>query len=137
MDTTALRPALEATGPFATALVDVSHESENGAHEHELARTYYEGADTIPGVTVWGPGFESRRRAPTGSITIEGVHPQDAARALGEQGIAVWDGHFYAVRPIEVLGLAEQGGVIRVGTSMYNTQAEIERLLNAVEALAA
>jgi hypothetical protein len=36
MDTTALRPALEATGPFATALVDVSHESENGAHEHEL-----------------------------------------------------------------------------------------------------
>jgi cysteine desulfurase family protein (TIGR01976 family) len=107
-----------------------------GAHEHALARTYYEGAAAIPGVTVWGPGFDSRRRAPTVSITIEGVHPRDAAQRLGEQGIAVWDGHFYAVRPIEVLGLAEQGGVIRVGTSMYNTRTEIERLLYAVETLA-
>jgi selenocysteine lyase/cysteine desulfurase len=103
------------------------------AYEHELARTYYEGAVAIPGVTVWGPGFESRRRAPTVSITIDGVHPRDAARRLGEQGIAVWDGHFYAARPIEVLGLAERGGVIRVGISMYNTRAEIERLLKAVD----
>jgi len=70
------------------------------------------------------------------SITIDGVHPQEAARRLAEQGIAVWDGHFYALRPIEVLDLAEQGGVIRVGISMYNTRAEIERLLEGVEELA-
>jgi selenocysteine lyase/cysteine desulfurase len=108
-----------------------------GAHEHELARTYYEGVSAIGGVTVWGPGFGSQRRAPTVSITIDGVHPRDAARQLGEQGIAVWAGHFYAVRPIEVLGLAERGGVIRVGISMYNTRSEIERLLKGVEALAA
>jgi len=108
-----------------------------GAYEHKLARTYYEGAAAIPGVTVWGPGFESRRRAPTVSITIDGVHPRDAARRLAEQGLAVWDGHFYAARPIEVLGLAEEGGVIRVGISLYNTPAEIERLLKALESLAA
>ena len=106
------------------------------AYEHELARTYYEGAAAIPGVKVWGPSFESRHRAPTVSITIDGVHPQEAARRLAEQGIAVWDGHFYALRPIEVLDLAEQGGVIRVGISMYNTRAEIERLLEGVEELA-
>ena len=108
-----------------------------GAYEHELARTCFEGVTSIPGVTVWGPGFQSHRRAPTVSITIDGLHPRDAARRLAEQGIAVWDGHFAAVRPIEVLGLAEAGGVIRVGISMYNTRAEIERLLNAVETLAA
>jgi selenocysteine lyase/cysteine desulfurase len=108
-----------------------------GAHEHELARTYYEGVTAIPGVTVWGPGFGSQRRAPTVSITIDGVHPRDAARQLAERGIAVWDGHFYAVRPIEVLGLAERGGVIRVGISMYNARSEIERLLKAVDALVA
>jgi cysteine desulfurase family protein (TIGR01976 family) len=107
------------------------------AYEHELARTYYEGAVAIPGVTVWGPGFDSRRRAPTVSITIDGLDPRHAARRLGDQGIAVWDGHFYAARPIEVLGLAERGGVVRAGVSMYNTRAEIERLLNAVEGLAA
>jgi len=107
-----------------------------GAHEHELAQAYYEGAAAIPGVTVWGPGFDSDRRAPTVSITIDDVHPQEAARRLAEKGLAVWDGHFYAVRPIEVLGLAEKGGVIRVGVSMYNTRAEIERLLEGVEELA-
>ncbi|MFC2015466.1 cysteine desulfurase-like protein [Chloroflexota bacterium] len=108
-----------------------------GAYEHELARTYYEGAASIPGVTVWGPGFESRRRAPTVSITVEGVHPRDAAQRLAEQGINAWNGHFYGLRPIEVLGLAETGGVIRIGISMYNTRAEIDRLLTAVHALAA
>ena len=107
------------------------------ANEHELARTYYEGASAIPGVNVWGPGFDSRRRSPTVSITIDGLHPQDAARRLAEQGLAVWSGHFYALRPIEVLGLADAGGVIRVGISMYNTRAEIERLLEALESLPA
>jgi len=106
-------------------------------YEHQLARTYHEGATAIPGVTVWGPGFQSRLRAPTVSITIDGVHPRDVAHRLAQEGLAVWAGHFYAARPIEVLGLADKGGVIRVGISMYNTRAEIERLLHAIDALAA
>lgn len=36
MDTTSLLPAFQASGPFATAFVDVSHDNEKGAHEHEL-----------------------------------------------------------------------------------------------------
>jgi hypothetical protein len=36
MDTSALRPVYETAGPVATALVDVSRDSENGAQEHEL-----------------------------------------------------------------------------------------------------
>jgi hypothetical protein len=36
MDTTAFTTLYDADGPFATALVDVSHADENGAHEHEL-----------------------------------------------------------------------------------------------------
>jgi cysteine desulfurase family protein (TIGR01976 family) len=107
------------------------------AYEHQLARTYYEGATAIPGVAVWGPGFDCQLRAPTVSITIDGVHPRDAARRLAQLGFAVWAGHFYAARPIEILGLAEKGGVIRVGISMYNTRDEIGRLLNAIDALVA
>jgi cysteine desulfurase family protein (TIGR01976 family) len=105
------------------------------AYEHDLAGMYYEGAAAIPGVTVWGPGFESGRRAPTVSITVDDVHPRWVARRLAERGIAVWNGHFYALRPIEVLGLGEKRGVIRVGISMYNTRDEIERLLEALEDL--
>lgn len=36
MDTTGLQDLYQHPGPFATALVDVSRDSENGAHEHEL-----------------------------------------------------------------------------------------------------
>ncbi len=70
------------------------------------------------------------------SITIDGVRPRDAARALGERGVLVWDGDFYAARAIEALGLAEAGGVIRTGISMYNTADEIDRLVEGLAALA-
>jgi cysteine desulfurase family protein (TIGR01976 family) len=106
------------------------------AYEHGLASEYYEKVKAIPGVTVWGTDFSSTHRAPTVSITIDGVHPAEAAKALGEKGLLVWDGDFYAVRAIEVLGLAPSGGVIRVGFSMYNTREEIARLLEEIRRLA-
>jgi cysteine desulfurase family protein (TIGR01976 family) len=105
------------------------------AYEHGLGAHYYDEVKKIAGVTVWGPDF-SGPRAPTISITIDGIHPQEAARRLGEKGIQVWDGHFYALRPIEALGLAEKGGVIRTGIVMYNTRGEVERLLEAVGEIA-
>ncbi|MBW8876440.1 MAG: cysteine desulfurase-like protein [Acidobacteria bacterium] len=105
------------------------------AYEHGLGAYYHDAAKRIPGVTVWGPDF-SGPRAPTVSITIDGVHPAAAARRLGEKGLQVWDGHFYALRPIEALGLAETGGVIRTGIVMYNTREEVDRLLAAVAEIA-
>jgi cysteine desulfurase family protein (TIGR01976 family) len=103
--------------------------------EHEVGAYYHDNVRRIPGVTVWGPDF-SGPRAPTVSISIDGVHPTDAARALGRRGIQVWDGHFYAIRPIEVLGLLERGGVLRTGIAMYNTREEVDRLLEGIAALA-
>ena len=108
-----------------------------GAHEHALASFYWESVQRIPGVTVWGQDFSTPRRAPTVSVTIAGVRPDAAAAALGEQGVLVWDGDFYAARAIEVLGLTERGGVLRTGISMYNTRDEVERLLAGVAELAA
>jgi cysteine desulfurase family protein (TIGR01976 family) len=107
-----------------------------GEHEHALARYYHDRVSDIPGVTVWGPDFSSRLRAPTVSITIAGLHPRDAARFLAARGIAVWDGDFYAARAVEVLGLAEHGGLLRTGISLYNTREELDRLLAGIEDLA-
>jgi cysteine desulfurase family protein (TIGR01976 family) len=106
------------------------------AYEHALASAYHEGVRRLRGVRAWGPDFGSRMRAPTVSITLERHTPEQAAAALGEQGICVWDGHFYAARAVEVLGLAERGGLLRTGVSMYSTRAEIDRLLAALERLA-
>ncbi|MGO9513549.1 MAG: cysteine desulfurase-like protein [Steroidobacteraceae bacterium] len=105
------------------------------AYEHQLAHFYHAGVREIPGVRVWGPGFAARERAPTVSITLEKHTAAAAAAALGAEGICVWDGHFYAVRAVEVLGLADRGGLLRTGISMYSTQDDIRRLLNGIERL--
>ena len=47
---------------------------------------------------------------------------------LGEEGIQVWSGNFYAVNAIESLGLTKSGGVVRVGLMSYNTADEVDRL---------
>ncbi len=98
-------------------------------HERALATGYFERVRRLPDVTVWGPDFSDARRAPTVSITVEGRSAEEVARCLGERGIAVWDGHFYAARAIEVLGLAARGGVLRTGISMYTTADDVDALL--------
>jgi cysteine desulfurase family protein (TIGR01976 family) len=75
------------------------------------------------------------KRTPTFALRLEGMHPDVAAQKLGERGILVWSGHFYAVDLIERLGLSEQGGVIRVGFVHYNTVEEVDRTLEALEVL--
>jgi cysteine desulfurase family protein (TIGR01976 family) len=105
------------------------------AYEHRLAGMYYDGVRRIRGVQVWGSDFATRARAPTVSITFDKYTAPEAAAALGKQGLCVWDGDFYAARPVEVLGLEKRGGLLRTGVSMYTTEAEIYRLLAAIEQL--
>lgn len=110
-----------------------------GAWEEALARRYWSEVQTIPGVTVHGPAFAASgrgRRAPTVSITLAGVPAEVAARRLGERGIQVWDGDFYAVRAVEVLGLAGVGGLLRTGFLLYNTPQEVDRLLAGLREIA-
>jgi cysteine desulfurase family protein (TIGR01976 family) len=107
------------------------------AYEHELASYYHDAVRRIPGVRVWGPDFAPGRvRAPTVSFAHDKAAAADIATSLGKQGICVWDGDFYAARPVEVLGLAARGGLLRTGISMYNTREELNRLLAGIERVA-
>ncbi len=105
-------------------------------YEHGLAKSYEAAVRALPGVRVWGPGFATRARAPTVSITLEKHTAAAAARRLGDAGVCVWDGNFYAARALEVLGLAERGGLLRTGISMYTTASDLQRLLAGLAALA-
>jgi cysteine desulfurase family protein (TIGR01976 family) len=107
-----------------------------GAWERGLAERYLRGLAAIPGVTVHGPPLGEGPRAPTASITIAGLPAEDVAQALGDRGIQVWNGHFYAVRAVEVLGLAAAGGLLRTGFLLYNTPGEVDRLLAALAEIA-
>ena len=63
----------------------------------------------------------------------EGFRADQVAKYLGKKGIFVWAGHFYAAKLVEKLGLSDTGGLIRVGIAPYNTQAELDRLLEALK----
>lgn len=104
-------------------------------YEHGLGQFYYERVKELPGIRVWGSDFSTRARAPTVSISFDTLTPGEVAAALGAQGICVWDGDFYAARAVEVLGLAERGGLLRTGVSMYSTQDELRQLLDALAAM--
>ena len=106
------------------------------AHEHALAKFYHDTVREIPGVHVWGPDFSVAKRAPTVSITLDKVTAGEATKALGKEGICVWDGHFYAARAVSVLGLTDRGGLLRTGVSMYSTRQELDRLLKGIAKLA-
>ena len=75
-------------------------------------------------------------RCPTVAFTLAGHHPQAVSRALGERGICTWDGDYYAYELIRALGLAESGGMVRVGLAHYNTAGEVDDLVRAVADIA-
>jgi cysteine desulfurase family protein (TIGR01976 family) len=107
-------------------------------HERALVARLIDGLESVPGVTVHGITDRSKAadRVPTVAISIEGVHPRAAAVELGRQGIYVWDGDFYATGLIERLGKGASGGVLRLGLVHYNTEAEVDRALEAVDSIA-
>ncbi len=106
-----------------------------GEHERKLAIQLYEGLKKITGVKVIGQDFSSAHRAPTVSFTLEGKTPQQVCAHLATKNICAWDGNFYAIRAIEILGLLERGGVTRLGISVYNTSDDIESTLQQLRNL--
>ena len=74
-------------------------------------------------------------RVPTFAFTVDGRRPADVAQHLADRGIFAWSGHFYAVEAVAALGLADAGGLVRVGLCHYTTAEEVDRLLDALSAL--
>ena len=72
----------------------------------------------------------------TFGITITGVDPADAARALDYAGIFSWNGSFYAQGVMEELGLPLDDGILRLGFAHYATADEIDRCVDALAAIA-
>jgi len=99
------------------------------AYEYELSRALLETIREIPGVHIYGNSDirKLEERVPTVSFTIRGWHPQKIAAALGDAGIFVWDGNYYALAVTRHLGVEESGGMVRVGAAHYNTVDEIKK----------
>ncbi len=107
-------------------------------YERELAGQLVKGLLAIEGLQFYGIREISRfgQRAPTVSVRLNGHHPRATAQYLGDQGIFVWDGNYYAVSLSERLDVEATGGMVRIGLAHYNTPGEIERVVEALSTLA-
>jgi cysteine desulfurase family protein (TIGR01976 family) len=94
------------------------------AHERELGDRFLAGLPDS--CTLYGvPTMEGR--VPTFCFNVAGLSPLEAATRLGDRGLAVWRGNYYAVEVMKRLGLPE--GAVRAGMLHYNTVEEVDRLL--------
>ena len=108
--------------------MDVIH-----ARESELASHLLQGMEDIPGVTILGPTWTDAgeiARAGLVAFTVDGVHANDIAALLDEEGIAIRSGH-HCTQPLhDELGVSASA---RASVYFYNTHAEIERFLTVLK----
>ncbi len=81
------------------------------------------------GARIHGISDETRLtgRVPTICFSLPGMTPQAFATQMGEAGVGLRDGHLFAPRLMQRLGLAMDVGAIRVSLVHYNTFEEIAR----------
>lgn len=106
-------------------------------YEAGLARLLIDGLQQLPGVRIQGISHRDAmpRRAPTVAFTVDGVSPASIAESLATRNIFVWSGHNYALEAVMALGIHDAGGAVRVGPVHYNTEQELEGLLQALDSL--
>ncbi len=104
-------------------------------HEKQLAELLYNEIRSIPKLRIIGPDFNQDLRAPTLSFVHDALNPIEICGKLAENYITAWDGHFYAQKAIEVLGLSERGGVTRLGISLYNNENDIDKVVEVLKSI--
>lgn len=103
-------------------------------HETIQANRILEAIRAIPGARIIGQDrAREGSRAATIAFTLEGMRCSEAVKRLVEKHIAVRNGHFYAVRCIEALGIQNRDeGFIRISLVHYNSSREVDRLVEGL-----
>jgi cysteine desulfurase family protein (TIGR01976 family) len=112
---------LESVGGFAAIV----------PYERSLGQRFLDGISEE--VTVYGlPGMDGR--VPTFLVNVDGVAAEDVAASLARAEIGVWaHDSWYSLDLYQRLGYT--GKSVRIGFIHYNTAAEVDRLLEALDSL--
>lgn len=104
------------------------------AHESNLCQQLLEGISDLP-FRVIGRRDISGREA-TVALTSSKHSSQSISLALATQHIAAGNGHFYALRLLQKVGIKNtDDGVLRVSFSHYNNNDDVARLLAVLHSL--
>lgn len=96
-------------------------------HESDLCSYAMERLREIPGMRFIG---NAKHRSGVISFLVGDIHPTDLGTLLDKLGIAVRTGHHCAEPLMECFGIP---GTVRASFGLYNTRAEIDTLVSAIE----
>jgi cysteine desulfurase family protein (TIGR01976 family) len=138
--------------------IPIGHRFELGTSQHELLAGFVAAVDYVDSlgwdaIVAWERSLGERflaglpesidlygikgmeGRVPTFCFNVPGRNPEEVAISLAERDVAVWHGNYYAVETMRHLGLED--GAVRAGMVHYNTEDEVDRLLEGLSELVA
>jgi cysteine desulfurase/selenocysteine lyase len=114
-----MKPAIEFINHYGKANIR--------EHEDKLLKYATEQLKAIDGLKIIG---DVENKVSVISFIIYGVHPQDLAILLDNQGVAVRTGHHCAQPLMKCLGIV---GTTRASFAAYNTMEEIDVMVQALQ----
>ncbi len=118
-DTVAFRHAIEYVNELGKETI--------AAYENELLAYATEQLEQIEGLRIVGT---AREKISVISFVIDGVHHQDLAILLDNDGIAIRTGHHCAQPLMDRFNIL---GTSRASFSFYNTKEEVDRMVTAIK----
>ncbi len=100
------------------------------AYEMTLFAQLVDGLAEIDGVRMCPAPAD---RCPTVAFRVGDQDPARTAELLGDEGICVFSGDYYAYEYFQATGLRDTGGAVRASIYHYTTAAEVDLLLDAVK----
>jgi cysteine desulfurase family protein (TIGR01976 family) len=103
-------------------------------HEARLGAPLADYLAARPEVRLFGrANANADERVSVFSFVVEGGDSAQIAGRLQDDGIAVKAGDFYAARCIDALGVRPQNGVIRASMVHYNSEDDVNRLIERLD----
>ncbi|MBD8514964.1 cysteine desulfurase CsdA [Photobacterium sp. WH77] len=120
-------PNISSTIALAESIHWLNSIDRQGAecHIHALRQKALDGIQDIDGLRIVGLQAD----ASLFSFVVDGIHHQDIATLLDEQGVTLRAGNHCAHPMLDALGLT---GTLRVSLALYNTEEDIERFVAAL-----
>ena len=105
--------------------------AEMHRREFALTRRVMEGIRNIPFVQVLGSEIPEEHCGII-TFTVDGVHPHDISEILASDGVAIRAGH-HCAQPLHTY--LKHPSTARASLAFYNTEADVDRLLDSISTL--
>ena len=100
---------------------DLCHQHEMSLHDYALAQL-----EQIQSISIIG---KSSMKSAIISFVVDGIHPHDIGTIINQKGIAVRTGHHCTMPLMDFYGIS---GTVRASFSIYNSHAEVDKLIDAI-----